>query len=124
MAALLDKSKDLQRYILQDQQPVICNDEAIWRAFMNDGSNLLVAHDPTGKFQVITVFLGFNYVTTEQPKFFQTTCLGADSEKNLHYSATWEMVNPLRYRNHSTNKKQNYPPGERYEEIYDSAFRI
>ncbi|MBT9313996.1 hypothetical protein [Leptothoe spongobia] len=97
MAALSDNPKDLQRYILQDQQPVVCNDEATWRTFMNDGNNLLVANDPAGNFQVITVFLGFNYGNTEKPKFFQTTCLGADSEKHPHYTATWEKAT-LRHR--------------------------
>ncbi|MEM6254360.1 MAG: hypothetical protein AAF821_15690 [Cyanobacteria bacterium P01_D01_bin.156] len=29
MAALSDKPKDLQRYILQAQQPVICNADAL-----------------------------------------------------------------------------------------------
>ena len=84
MAALSDNLKDLQRYILQEQQPVACNAETAWRDFMNDGNNLLVANDPAGKFQVVTVFLGFNYGTIEKPKFFQTTCLGASSEKTPH----------------------------------------
>ena len=88
MAALSDNPKDLKRYILHNQQPVVCDNEATWRMFMNDGNNLLVAHDPAGKFQVVTVFLGFNCGTIEQPKFFQTTCLGADSEKHPHYSTT------------------------------------
>ncbi|MEM1255280.1 MAG: hypothetical protein AAGI69_22815 [Cyanobacteria bacterium P01_H01_bin.21] len=97
MVTLSDKTKDLQRYVLQDRQPVVCSDEEIWRTFMEDGSNLLVANDPAGKFQVVTVFLGFNYGTIEQPNFFQTTCLGVDSEKNPHYSATWEKA-ILRHR--------------------------
>ena len=44
MAALSDNPKDLQRYILQEQQSVACNAETAWRAFMNNGSNLLVAN--------------------------------------------------------------------------------
>ena len=87
-----DSPKDLQRYILPEQTPVICKDETTWRAFMNDGDNLLVARDTIGKFIVITVFLGFNYGTTEKPAFFQTTCLGADSENRPHYSANWKRA--------------------------------
>lgn len=97
MTELQDNPQDLQRYILQDRQPTVCRDEENWRSFMNNGNNLLIAHDPAGKFQVVTVFLGFNYGTAEKPKFFQTTCLGADSEKNPHYSATWEKA-MLRHR--------------------------
>lgn len=92
IAELPDSLQDLRQYILQNRQPTVCEDEAIWRSFMNNGSNLLIAHAPAGTFQVVTVFLGFNYGTTEKPKFFQTTCLGADSEKNPHYSATWEKL--------------------------------
>ncbi|AFY37867.1 hypothetical protein Lepto7376_1524 [[Leptolyngbya] sp. PCC 7376] len=97
MTVLSEPSKDLLRYILLDQQPVICHDEATWRRFMNDGDNLLVAHDLAGQFQVITVFLGFNYGTVDNPRFFQTTCLGADSEKHPHYSPTWQKA-VLRHR--------------------------
>ncbi len=85
-------SRDLQRYILQDLQPIACEDESTWRAFMNNGDNLLVAQDTAGKFKVVTVFLGFNYGTVEQPKFFQTTCLRVTSEKRLQYAATWEKA--------------------------------
>lgn len=93
MTDMPDTAKDLQRYILQQQQPIICDDEATWRAFMADGKNLLVAQqDPAGDFTVVTVFLGFNHGTLEKPKFFQTTCLGASSEKMPHYSATWEQA--------------------------------
>ncbi|MBT9316932.1 hypothetical protein [Leptothoe spongobia] len=89
--------KDLQRYILQDKQPVICKDEVTWRTFMNNGDNLLVAQDSAGKFKVVTVFLGFNYGNTEQPSFFQTTCLGVTSEKRPQYAASWEKA-MLRHR--------------------------
>ena len=89
--------KDLQRYILQDRQPIICEDEAVWRRFMNNGDNLLVAQDTAGKFKVVTVFLGFNYGNAEKPKFFQTTCLGVTSEKRPHYAPTWEKA-MLRHR--------------------------
>ena len=85
-------SGDLQQYILQDKQPVICEDETAWRTFINNGNNLLVAQDLAGKFKVITVFLGFNYGSAEQPKFFQTTCLGVTSEKRPDYAATWEQA--------------------------------
>lgn len=87
-----DTSEDLQQYILQDCQPVICEDEATWREFINDGNNLLIAQDTAGKFTVVTVFLGFNYGSIEKPKFFQTTCLGVTSEKRPDYAATWEKA--------------------------------
>ncbi|MEM8613501.1 MAG: hypothetical protein AAGF93_15880 [Cyanobacteria bacterium P01_H01_bin.105] len=38
-----------QRYILENQVPVICNDEDTWRAFMHQGENLLIAKDVVGK---------------------------------------------------------------------------
>lgn len=94
---MLEASKDLQKYILHNQQPVVCDDETNWRAFMSNGKNLLVAQDPVGDFTVVTVFLGFNHGTLEKPKFFQTTCLGASSEKAPHYSATWDQA-VLRHR--------------------------
>ena len=92
MVQASQESKDLQRYILQDRQPVICEDEATWRTFMNIGENLLVAQDAAGRFKVVTVFLGFNYGNAEKPKFFQTTCLGVTSEKRPDYAATWEKA--------------------------------
>lgn len=64
---------------------------------MNNGDNLLVAQDAAGKFEVVTVFLGFNYGSAERPKFFQTTCLGVTSEKRPDYAATWEKA-MLRHR--------------------------
>ncbi|ESA35025.1 hypothetical protein N836_14800 [Leptolyngbya sp. Heron Island J] len=92
MTELPNIPRDPHRYILKDYQPVICDDESTWRAFMNDGANLLVAQDTVGKFTVVTVFLGFNYGNIEQPRFFQTTCLGTDSENRPRYTATWEQA--------------------------------
>ncbi len=57
---------------------------------MNDGANLLVAQDTVGTFTVVTVFLGFNYGNVDQPRFFQTTYFGADSENRPRYTETWE----------------------------------
>ena len=90
-------TQDTQHYILENQVPVICNEEATWREFMRKGENLLVAKDGVGKYTVITVFLGFNYGDIEAPKFFQTTCFGASSETRSKYSATWERA-CLRHR--------------------------
>lgn len=92
MVKAVGNSQDLQQYILQNKQPVICEDEATWREFMKNGDNLLVAQNAAGKFRVVTVFLGFNYGSTEKPKFFQTTCLGVTSEKRPDYAATWEKA--------------------------------
>ena len=71
MPQLPEDSQDPQHYILENQGPVICDDEATWRAFMCNGENLLVAKDTVGKYTVITVFLGFDYGDIETPKFFQ-----------------------------------------------------
>ena len=92
MIELSDIPRDPHRYILKDHQPLACDDESTWRAFMNEGANLLVAQDTVGKFTVVTVFLGFNYGNVEQPNFFQTTCLGADNENRPRYTATWEQA--------------------------------
>lgn len=92
MNELPNLPKDPHHYVLKDHQPVICEDESTWRAFMNDGTNLLVAQDTVSKFTVVTVFLGFNYGNVERPKFFQTTCLGADNENRPRYTATWEQA--------------------------------
>lgn len=97
MDQLPECTQDTQRYVLENQVPVICNDEATWRAFMRQGENLLVAKDMVGKYMVITVFLGFNYGDIETPKFFQTTCFGTSSETRSKYSATWERA-CLRHR--------------------------
>ena len=97
MIQLLEDFQDTQRYILESQVPIICDDETAWRAFMRNGENLLVAKDTVGKYMVITVFLGFNHVDTETHKFFQTTCFGASSETRSKYSATWERA-CLRHR--------------------------
>ena len=70
MSRLPEGFQDTQHYILENQIPAICDDEATWRAFMNKGENLLVAKDAVGKYTVITVFLGFNHGDIETPKFF------------------------------------------------------
>ncbi|MEM9009062.1 MAG: hypothetical protein AAGE59_36835 [Cyanobacteria bacterium P01_F01_bin.86] len=93
MIELPEIPRDPQRYTLKEYQPVVCDDELTWRTFMNEGTNLLVAQDTVSKFTVVTVFLGFNYGNVEQPKFFQTTFLGADNENRPRYSATWEQAN-------------------------------
>lgn len=92
MIELPEAPRDQHRYIVKDHQPVVCDDESTWRTFMNDGANLLVAQDTVGLFTVVTVFLGFNYGNLEQPRFFQTTCLGADNENRSRYTATWEQA--------------------------------
>ena len=90
MIELPEIPRDPQRYTLKERQPVICDDELTWRTFMKEGSNLLVAQDVVSQFTIVTVFLGFNYGNVEQPRFFQTTCLGADNENRPRYTATWE----------------------------------
>ncbi|MEO0870079.1 MAG: hypothetical protein AAFY17_16940 [Cyanobacteria bacterium J06642_11] len=92
MIELPEIPRDQRRYILKDHQPVICNDELAWRTFMNEGANLLLAQDRVGVFTVVTVFLGFNYGNVEQPRFFQTTCLGANNENRPRYTATWDQA--------------------------------
>ena len=85
-------SADTQRYILANKIPIPCQDEAEWRAFMQDENNVLVAQDAVGQFRVMTVFLGFNYGNVEKPKFFQTTCFGTDSQGKPRYSGTWQRA--------------------------------
>ncbi|MEM8613525.1 MAG: hypothetical protein AAGF93_16000 [Cyanobacteria bacterium P01_H01_bin.105] len=92
MAQLSEGFQDTQHYILENQVPVICDNDTTWRVFMRVGKNLLVAKDSVGRYTVVTVFLGFNYGDTETPKFFQTTCFGASSETRSKYSATWERA--------------------------------
>lgn len=81
----------MNRYILEGETPIICDDECRWREFMRDGRNILVARDEVGKFTVVTVFLGFNHGTEEKPKFFQTTCFGADNPMPK-YSKDWHWA--------------------------------
>ena len=65
------------RYILEGEAPVICEDEAIWREFMRAPENISIGDTQVGKFQVLTLFLGFNSGSREKPIFFQTTIIGA-----------------------------------------------
>lgn len=97
MLRLAEDHQDAQYYILENRVPITCDDETAWRAFMRDGENLLVAKDTLGKYTIVTVFLGFNHGDIETPKFFQTTCFGANSETRSKYSATWERA-CLRHR--------------------------
>ena len=77
-----------QRYILENGQPVACDDETTWQEFMRNPENVLVAQDSAGKYDVLTVFLGFNQGSTEQPAFFQTSVFGMD-EHSHGDAATW-----------------------------------
>ncbi|MGD1953139.1 MAG: hypothetical protein ACFB14_26360 [Leptolyngbyaceae cyanobacterium] len=98
---LSELPKDYQRYILDDDhQPVVCEDEIVWREFMSKPENVLVAQDSIGKYTVVTVFLGFNRFNVEQPVFFQTTVFGAD-EHSHRDAATWEQAED----NHRGNVK-------------------
>lgn len=89
-----------QRYILKDRQPVVCKDEAEWREFMRNPENVLVAQDRIGRFDVLTLFLGFNTGTVEQPLFFQTTIIGADDNHPKH-AVDWGQAK----QNHAANAK-------------------
>ena len=80
-----------QRYILKDRQPVACKDEAEWREFMRNPGNVLVARDSVNPFEVITIFLGFNHRTAENPIFFQTSVLGVDDHSHEN-AETWEQA--------------------------------
>lgn len=84
--------QDTQKYILDNKEPVLCHDENLWREFIRDRSNILLAQDSVGEFTVVTVFLGFNHGDFEKPKFFQTTCFGTDGENNPRYSGTWQRA--------------------------------
>mgnify|MGYP001800276791 CR=1 FL=1 len=69
----------------------------MWREFMRDKDNILLAQDTVGAFTVVTVFFGFNHGNLENPKFFQTTCFGTDGENHPRYSGTWQRA-CLEYR--------------------------
>lgn len=84
--------QDTQKYILENEVPVPCQDENVWREFMRDTHNILLAQDTVGAFTVVTVFLGFNHGSCEKPKFFQTTCFGTDGENHPRYSGTWQRA--------------------------------
>lgn len=98
MIELPELSQDHQRYILKDHQPIVCEDETVWREFMRKPENILVARDSAGKYTVLTLFLGFNSGTAEQPVFFQTSVLGQTG--HTHGSAaTWEQAKDNHKRN-------------------------
>ncbi|MDV3348185.1 hypothetical protein D0962_35180 [Leptolyngbyaceae cyanobacterium CCMR0082] len=97
MIGPLTPPQDFQRYILKERQPVICEDKAEWREFMRKPKNILVAQDSVGsKFEVLTVFLGFNNGSAEKPFFFQTTIFGVD-EHSHGDAATWEKASGNHY---------------------------
>ena len=81
-----------ERYILENQMPVVCSQESVWRDFMRDKNNVLVAHDVVGKFTILTMFLGFNNGSAEKPQFFQTTCFGDGSAGKPKYSKDWRWA--------------------------------
>lgn len=84
--------QDTQKYILENKVPVPCQDETMWREFMGEKDNILLAQDTVGVFTVVTVFLGFNHGDFEKSKFFQTTCFGTDGENHPRYSGTWQRA--------------------------------
>ena len=84
--------QEQQQYILKQKVPVLCQDESMWREFMRNKNNILLAQDTVGTFTVVTVFLGFNHGNFEKPKFFQTTCFGTNGENNPRYSGTWQRA--------------------------------
>lgn len=88
----MQPSQDTQKYILENRVLVPCQDENVWREFMRDKDNILLAQDTVGEFTVVTVFLGFNHGNLEKPKFFQTTCFGTDGENHPRYSGTWQRA--------------------------------
>ena len=67
---------------------------------MRAPKNVLVAQNEISRFEVLTLFLGFNTGTTENPIFFQTTIIGADDNLPKH-AATWEQAK----KNHASNIK-------------------
>ena len=81
-----------QRFVLNNKVPVPCNDEETWRTFMRCEENVLIANDTIGQFRVMTVFLGFNQGSAENPKFFQTTCFGTSTEGKPKYSGRWQRA--------------------------------
>lgn len=83
---------DVQRFIINDKVSIPCNDEETWRSFMRCKENVLIANDAIGQFRVMTVFLGFNQGSTENPKFFQTTCFGTSTEGKPKYSGSWQRA--------------------------------
>ncbi len=88
----MESPHGVQRFILNNNEPVPCHDEEAWRAFMRCKENILIAHDVIGQFRVMTVFLGFNHGNAEKPKFFQTTCFGTSTEGTPKYSGSWQRA--------------------------------
>ena len=99
MSKLPGLEQDYRRYILKDRHPVSCGDESVWREFMRNSENVLVANDSVGKrFTVVTVFLGFNNGTIEQPIFFQTSVLGQTGHTHGN-AVTWDQAEDNHKRN-------------------------
>ena len=51
---------------------------------MRHPENISIGDTQVGKFQVLTLFLGFNHGSAEKPIFFQTTILGAHGNTPRH----------------------------------------
>ena len=96
----MHNSSDDIRYILQDGSPVACEDESAWREFMRSPENILIGDTEVGKFQVLTLFLGFNSGSAKKPIFFQTTIIGAHGNTPRH-ATTLEQAK----ENHQGNVK-------------------
>ncbi|MEM6254975.1 MAG: hypothetical protein AAF821_18825 [Cyanobacteria bacterium P01_D01_bin.156] len=58
---------------------------------MRDEDNILLARDEVGQFSIVTVFLGFNNGSVENPQFFQTTCFGSDTG-SPKYTKDWDWA--------------------------------
>lgn len=80
------KQLDFRRYVLRDGHPIICSNLAQWRRFIEDRSNAVLAQDKVGQYQIVTVFLGFNYGTVDQPQFFQTNFFGGSDRSKPRYT--------------------------------------
>lgn len=83
---------DIRRYILHNQEPLVCPDLLVWARWMDDRNNTKIKRDELpDNITVSTVFLGLDHNYGEgKPILFETMIFGWEHGEYQERYCTWD----------------------------------
>jgi len=85
----------IARYILNEREPVLCDDLALWKTWMQSPErwvqDTLISDAHDNPVRICTVFLGVDTsFGLDPPVLFETMVLGGVCDRELYRYCTWE----------------------------------
>ncbi len=82
-----------EKYILEGQKPVLCNDLIKWTKWHETGDLVVATTQINDEVEISTIFLGFDHNLSEgKPLLFETMIFGGNLDQKQDRYSTWEQA--------------------------------